>query len=98
MPYACSVPPALLTCLSYTSIFYFAEGSLLGCSVNGVIRSQPASPSVMCGIDFLLQVSAIKEAMAERPVDPMETDITENQLPIIPHDCCHKYHMERCGF
>eukprot|EP00752_Nemacystus_decipiens_P001235 g1234.t1 len=39
-------------------------------------------------------VSAIKGAMTERPVDPDETVLGEDQLPIIPHDSCHRHHME----
>lgn len=44
----------------------------------------------------VLQVSAIKEAMTERPINPMETVMGEDQLPIIPHDSCHRGHMKRC--
>ena len=33
--------------------------------------------------------------MTERPVDPDETALGEDQLPIIPHDSCHRHHMER---
>ncbi|CAM9620392.1 unnamed protein product [Scytosiphon promiscuus] len=33
--------------------------------------------------------------MTERPVNPDETVLTEDQLPIIPHDSCHRHHMER---
>ncbi|CAM9378501.1 unnamed protein product [Ectocarpus fasciculatus] len=39
-------------------------------------------------------VSAIKAAMTERPVNPDETVLGEDQLPIIPHDSCHRHHME----
>ena len=42
------------------------------------------------------QVSAIRSAMTERPVDPKETVIGENQLPTIPPDSCHRADMERC--
>lgn len=40
-------------------------------------------------------MSAIKAAMTERPVNPDETVLGEDQLPIIPHDSCHRHHMER---
>ncbi|CAM9377322.1 unnamed protein product, partial [Hapterophycus canaliculatus] len=40
-------------------------------------------------------VSAIQGAMTERPVNPDETVLKEDQLPIIPHDSCHRHHMER---
>lgn len=43
----------------------------------------------------MAKVSAIKGAMTERPVDPDETALGEDQLPIIPHDSCHRHHMER---
>lgn len=33
--------------------------------------------------------------MTERPVDPEEITLGEDQLPIIPHDSCHRQHMER---
>ncbi|CAM9351160.1 unnamed protein product, partial [Ectocarpus sp. 6 AP-2014] len=39
-------------------------------------------------------VSAIKAAMTERPVNPDETILGEDQLPIIPQDSCHRHHME----
>lgn len=34
--------------------------------------------------------------MTERPVDPTETAMGENQIPTIPPDSCHRHHMERC--
>lgn len=65
---------------------------LANCSTKHGFRVIPDITRVL-----VRKVSAIKGAMTERPVDPDETSLGEDQLPIIPHDSCHRYHMERCA-
>lgn len=62
--------------------------------LNSILVRSPPGIYAIFALD-LIQVSAIKGAMTERPVDPTEKSVRKDQLPIVPPDSCHRSHMER---